>query len=86
MVKIRLARFGKKKQPIYRIVAADIRSRRDGRFLERVGWYDPRAKDEDSKLELMVDRIQYWLGVGAKPTETVANLIKPALEQAAKEA
>jgi len=86
MVKIRLARFGKKKQPIYRIVAADIRSRRDGRFLERVGWYDPRAKDEDSKLELKVDRIQYWLGVGAKPTETVANLIKPALEQAAKEA
>ena len=86
MVKIRLARFGKKKQPIYRIVAADIRSRRDGRFLERVGWYDPRAKDEDSKLELKVDRIQYWLSVGAKPTDTVANLIKPALEQAASEA
>jgi len=86
MVKIRLARFGKKKQPIYRIVAADIRARRDGRFLERVGWYNPRAKEDETKLELKLDRIQHWLSVGAKPTDTVANLIKPALEQAAKEA
>ena len=86
MVKIRLARFGKKKQPIYRIVAADIRARRDGRFLERVGWYNPRAKEDETKLELKIDRIQHWLSVGAQPTQTVANLIKPALEQAAKEA
>jgi small subunit ribosomal protein S16 len=86
MVKIRLARFGKKKQPIYRIVAADIRARRDGRFLERLGWYNPRAKEDETKLELKIDRIQHWLSVGAKPTNTVANLINPALEQAAKEA
>jgi small subunit ribosomal protein S16 len=80
MVKIRLARFGKKKQPIYRIVAADISAPRDGRYLERLGWYNPRANDGDEKIKVNVDRVNYWLGVGAKPTERVRHLIKPFLE------
>jgi len=73
MVKIRLARFGKKKQPTYRIVAADSRAKRDGRFLEVLGFYNP--KTEPFVLTLKKDRIKYWLSVGAKPTETVAKLL-----------
>jgi small subunit ribosomal protein S16 len=82
MVKIRLARHGRKKVPIYRIVAADIRAPRDGRYLERVGWYDPRAKDDSEKVKLKVDRYEYWLSKGAKPTETVARLATPFLKNA----
>lgn len=75
-VKIRLARFGSKKKPIYRIVVSDIRSPRDGRFIERVGWHDPRKAKENLTLDL--DRVDYWMENGAKPTDKVASLIRRA--------
>lgn len=73
-VKIRLSRAGAKKRPFYRIVAADSRSPRDGRFLEKLGTYDPTK--EPSLVVLNHARVQYWLGVGALPTETVARLLR----------
>jgi small subunit ribosomal protein S16 len=72
-VKIRLQRGGKKKQPIYRIVAADGRYKRDGRFLERLGLYNPNT--EPMTIDLKENRVMYWLGVGATPTDTVKNLL-----------
>ena len=75
-VKLRLMRMGKKKQPTYRVVAADSRSPRDGRFIEIVGTYQPRA--EPSVVKLDQAKIQKWLSQGAQPTETVAKLIKIA--------
>ncbi len=76
MVKIRLARHGAKKRPFYRIVAADSRSPRDGRFLERLGSYDPTQ--DPALVEIKQDRLAAWLKNGAQPTETVARLIKKA--------
>ena len=73
-VKIRLARWGAKKKPFYRIVAADIESPRDGRFLESVGTYDPMV--EPAAIILKEDRIRYWMGEGAIPTTTVKSLLK----------
>lgn len=73
-VKIRLARHGAKKRPFYRIVVADQESRRDGRFIEIVGTYNPLKDPAD--VSLKNDRIDYWLGKGAIPTDTVRNLIK----------
>ncbi|NWG29137.1 MAG: 30S ribosomal protein S16 [Ignavibacteriaceae bacterium] len=73
-VKLRLRRMGKKKQPIYKMVAADSRSPRDGKFLEAVGFYNPLTKPHT--LELKEDRIMYWLGVGAQPTHTVKSLLR----------
>lgn len=77
-VKIRLQRGGAKHAPHYRVVVTDIRSPRDGRFVERVGTYDPKNKDEAQQLDLQLERIDYWLGVGAKPSDTVRSLIKRA--------
>ena len=76
MVKIRLARHGAKKRPFYRIVAADSRSPRNGRFLERLGSYDPTQ--DPALIEIKQDRLAEWLKNGAQPTETVARLIKKA--------
>ncbi len=76
MVKIRLARHGAKKRPFYRIVAADSRSPRDGRFLERLGSYDPTQ--DPALVEIKQDRLAEWLKNGAQPTGTVARLIKKA--------
>ncbi len=73
MVKLRLARSGRKKLPVYRIVAADSRSRRDGRFIEVVGQYSP--KEQPAKLTLKESRVMHWLRVGAKPTDTVRSLL-----------
>jgi len=73
-VKIRLARFGAKKRPFYRIVVADERYPRDGRFIETVGTYNPMV--EPSAVTMKQDRVQYWLGQGATPTSTVNSLIK----------
>jgi len=73
-VKLRLMRMGKKKQPTYRVVAADSRSPRDGRFIEILGTYEPRA--EPSVIKLDVDKTVKWLTDGAQPTETVAKLLK----------
>ena len=73
-VKIRLARYGAKKRPFYRIVVADGQYPRDGRFLENVGTYNPMK--EPSEVVLKKERIEYWLGQGAKPTDTVNSLLK----------
>jgi small subunit ribosomal protein S16 len=72
-VKIRLARHGAKKAPFYRVVVADGRSRRDGRFLEIIGRYDPRT--EPSTVELDLDKVDAWLAKGAQPTESVEKLV-----------
>ena len=74
MVKIRLRRMGAKKAPWYRIVVADSRAPRDGRFIEEVGTYDPAADSE--KLKVNMDRVQYWISKGAQPTDTVRGLMK----------
>ncbi len=73
-VKIKLARFGKIREPFYRIVVADARTRRSGRAIENIGLYHPKA--EPSVIEVDSDRVQYWLGVGAQPTESVQALLK----------
>ena len=74
MVKIRLRRMGAKKAPWYRIVVADSRAPRDGRFIEEVGTYDPASDSE--KLKVNMDRVQYWISKGAQPTDTVRGLMK----------
>ena len=74
MVKIRLRRTGRKKQPTYRIVVADSRSPRDGKFIEVIGQYAPRQGEQ--ALNLKNDRVNYWLDNGAQPTETVSRLLK----------
>lgn len=76
MVTIRLARAGAKKRPFYHIVAADSRSPRDGRYIERLGFFNPIASGREEKLKLEQERIDYWLSQGAQPTERVAGLIK----------
>ena len=83
-VKIRLARFGQKKKPFYRIVVADGEASRDGRFLEVVGTYDPMQ--DPVAVTLKNDKIAYWLGQGAKPTDTVKSLIAKHSESAPQEA
>lgn len=74
MVVIRLARAGTKKRPFYWVVSADSRSPRDGRFIEKVGTFDPRA--QKASINLKMDRIDHWLSVGAKPSDTVRDVIK----------
>jgi small subunit ribosomal protein S16 len=73
-VKIRLARHGAKGNPFYRIVVADARSPRDGRFIERIGTYDPQQ--EPSDIEVDEEKAREWLGKGAQPTDQVRNLLK----------
>ncbi|MBU1670968.1 MAG: 30S ribosomal protein S16 [Actinobacteria bacterium] len=74
LVKIRLRRMGKKKQPSYRIVVADSRAPRDGRYIESLGYYNPMT--EPSTIELDGERALYWLGKGAQPTQQVEKLMK----------
>ena len=78
MVKIRLRRMGAKKNPYYRVVVADSRSPRDGRFIEEIGIYDPLA--EPATIRIDVERANYWIANGAQPTDTVRGLIKKAAE------
>lgn len=73
-VKIRLKRMGMKKKPFYRVVVADVRSPRDGRFIEEIGYYDPMKNPAEIKVE--GERAKYWLGVGAQPTDAVRILLK----------
>ncbi|NOY27786.1 MAG: 30S ribosomal protein S16, partial [Oligoflexia bacterium] len=75
-VRLRLTRMGRKKRPFYRIVAADSRSPRDGRNLEFLGHYNPMVNPSEIKVNL--ERVDYWLSVGASPSDTVASLIKKA--------
>ena len=83
MVKIRLRRIGTRNVPAYRIVVADIRSPRDGRFIENLGTYDPRKAGDNFRVDL--DRAKYWVQKGAQPSETVRSILKKA-ERAAKAA
>jgi small subunit ribosomal protein S16 len=83
MVVIRLARGGSKKRPFYNIVAADSRNRRDGRFIERVGFYNPVAAGAEETLRVANDRLAYWQGNGAQLSPTVARLVKQAAKAAA---
>ncbi len=76
MVVIRLARGGAKKRPFYRLVVADSRKARDGRFIERVGFYDPKAESPSENLRVNLERVQFWLGKGAKLSNTVKRLVK----------
>lgn len=76
MVVIRLARGGSKKRPFYNVVAADSRNRRDGRFIERVGFYNPVAVEGQEKLRIALDRVKYWVDNGAQPSDTVDRLVK----------
>lgn len=78
MVVIRLARGGAKKRPFFNIVVADSRNRRDGRFIERVGFYNPVAAGGEQMLRVQNDRVAYWTGHGAQVSPTVARLLKQA--------
>ncbi|MCO4759953.1 MAG: 30S ribosomal protein S16 [Myxococcales bacterium] len=78
-VRIRLARYGAKKRPFYRIVAADSESRRDGRFIETIGTYNPCVNP--AKIDLKLDRYEHWTAQGALPTETVASIVRKARRQ-----
>ena len=75
-VVIRLARGGKKNAPYYRVTVADQRRWRDGKFLDRVGWYNPRSEEVKTRIKLDMPLIDEWIKKGAQPTETVAKLIK----------
>ncbi len=78
MVTIRLARHGAKKNPFYHITVADRAARRDGRFIERIGFYNPVAKGQSEALRVDLARADYWLGVGAQPSDVVKKLIAQA--------
>jgi small subunit ribosomal protein S16 len=78
MVTIRLSRGGAKKRPFYQITVADSRCSRDGRFIERLGFFNPLAKGQEERLRLNLERVEYWMGKGAQPSERVVQLIKDA--------
>jgi small subunit ribosomal protein S16 len=82
MVVIRLARGGAKKRPFYNVVVADSRSRRDGRFIERVGYYNPVASGQETSLNLSHERITHWVDKGARLSDTVAMLVKRSAAKA----
>ena len=77
-LKLRLARAGTKKRPYYHIVLADARSPRDGRFIEKVGNYDPMLADDSKRVNLLTERVQHWLSVGAQPTDRVLRFLDTA--------
>lgn len=81
-LKIRLQRHGASHRPFYRLVVTEATARRDGRFVEVLGTYEPQAKRATDELNLKVDRIDYWKSVGAKPTDTAASLIRKARREA----
>jgi small subunit ribosomal protein S16 len=83
MVVIRLTRGGAKRRPFFNIVATDSRNPRDGRFIERVGFYNPVATGGDTRFRVAADRLSYWQGVGAQMSPTVARLVKQFAQPAA---
>jgi small subunit ribosomal protein S16 len=78
MVTIRLSRAGAKKQPFYHVVVSDSRAKRDGRYIERIGFFNPVARGMEERLRLDRERIDYWLGQGAQTSDRVASLLKEA--------
>ena len=83
MVVIRLTRGGAKKRPFFNIVATDSRNRRDGRFIERIGFYNPVASEGEESFRVVQDRLTYWQGVGAQLSPAVSRLVKEAGKKAA---
>ena len=83
MVTIRLSRGGAKQRPFYHITVSDSRNARDGRFIERIGFFNPRAKGQEERLRLDLERVDYWTGVGAQLSQRVANLVSQARSSAA---
>lgn len=81
-LKIRLQRHGASHRPFYRMVVTEASARRDGRFVEVLGTYDPQAVKPENALKIKIDRVDYWKSVGAKPTETVTSLIRKARREA----
>jgi len=82
MVTIRLARGGAKKRPFYSVVVADSRNPRDGRFIERVGFFNPVARGQEERVRIDTERYQYWISQGAQPSERVEQLVKAAAKAA----
>ncbi len=82
MVSIRLARGGSKRRPFYHVVVSDSRSPRDGRYIERLGFFNPGAKGQEESLRLDSDRLGYWVSKGAQPSDRVHTLIKQASKAA----
>jgi len=82
MVVIRMSRGGAKKRPFFHVVAADKRAPRDGRFIEKLGFFNPVASGQAERLNLNVERVEYWLGQGAEPSLRVKALIKEARQEA----
>ncbi len=83
MVTIRLSRGGAKDSPFYHVVVTDSRNSRDGRFIERIGFFNPQARGQDEKVRIDVERLNHWVGVGAQPSERVAKLVKNLASAAA---
>lgn len=83
MVSIRLSRAGAKKSPFYHLVVTDSRNRRDGRYIERLGYYNPVGKSHEENLRIDLERVDHWLSVGAKPSERVVALLKATRKAAA---
>tara|TARA_A100000164_G_scaffold44088_1_gene33472 strand:- start:19 stop:306 length:288 start_codon:yes stop_codon:yes gene_type:complete len=81
MVRIRLARHGSKKSPFYHITVADQRRSRDGRFIERLGYFNPVAKGNAQEYRIEMDRVDYWLSKGAQPTDMVKKLVSRARKE-----
>ena len=81
MVSIRLSRGGAKKRPFYTIIVTDSRNRRDGRYIERLGFFNPIASGKEERLNMDRERLQYWLNTGAQPSERVISLMKEQARQ-----
>lgn len=86
MVTIRLSRGGAKKRPFFRVVVADSRMRRDGRFIEQIGFFNPIARGGEERLRIALDRLEHWQGQGAQVSDRVKSLAKQARENAASAA
>ncbi|MDP7041246.1 MAG: 30S ribosomal protein S16, partial [Gammaproteobacteria bacterium] len=76
MVTIRLSRAGAKKRPFYHLVVTDSRNKRDGRYIERLGFFNPLGKETEENLRIDLERVDYWIGQGAKPSDRVKTLLK----------
>lgn len=83
MVTIRMSRGGSKKRPFYHLVVTDSRNRRDGRFIERVGFFNPTATGDEERLRINQERIDHWVGLGAQTSDRVAKLVKENAKAAA---
>jgi small subunit ribosomal protein S16 len=83
MVSIRLSRAGAKKRPFYHVVVTDSRNRRDGRYIERVGFFNPVGREHEENLRIDLERVDHWTAQGAKPSERVASLLKAQRKAAA---